>query len=480
MKTKIFITWILLLGCLFNMKAQQRIIGGQTIDISQAPYQVCIFVTDITGQNGYGDGFLISDQWILTAAHVVRGFPLSNVKVSMGHNNPNTDTNRKSVSNIIFHTSADIALVKLASPVTFTDNIAPIYISNARNYAINTSCEVAGWGQTFEGELTEIPNNQLKRSSLSIQSISNEEIVAVASSDGAPYSGDSGSALVMERIGSGYKEAIGVYNGRPKNTDDPDERIFTNISSCYNWIASYVDLYSLSGPGLMCSSGVFTASMPSGTLQLGPGLQKVSQSGDELVVQASFSGRTYIRIMADDWTILQKYFWCGAPAVTGITYDGQYLSIVTAGGDAGVTRTEWTIGSDRPHVASGSTWASPYTSGTRTVSVTATNDCGTSLPYQTVIDFAGGTNYAITVAARVITVTPVSDGDDLQPTRLSSAPAGSLNYMLVNMNTGTVAANGSISAAGGTIDCANLPNGLYALKLFTPDGTEQAFKITLR
>ena len=63
---------------------------------------------------------------------------------------------------------------------------------------------------------------------------------------------------------------------------------------------------------------------------------------------------------------------------------------------------------------------------------------------------------------------------------LSSAPAGSLNYMLVNMNTGTVAANGSISAAGGTIDCANLPNGLYALKLFTPDGTEQAFKITLR
>ena len=466
------------------MKAQQRIIGGQTIDISQVPYQVGIFAEKYN-DTYFGGGFLLNNQWILTAKHVVEDCTNADIKISIGHNNPNSesgnpnaDNDHKSVSNLILHPTADIALVKLSAPVTFTDKIAPIYISNTQSYANNTICEIAGWGSTTT--IDQRPSYQLRRCNLRIESSSNGQILTKPVS-GGPYYGDSGGALVLERVGSGYKEAIGVYSSyRTNEPIDNATRTFTNIGAYYDWIASYVDLYSLSGPGLMCSSGVFTASMPSGTLQLGPGLQKVSQSGDELVVQASFSGRTYIRIMADDWTILQKYFWCGAPAVTGITYDGQYLSIVTAGGDAGVTRTEWTIGSDRPHVASGSTWASPYTYGTRTVSVTATNDCGTSLPYQTVIDFAGGTNYAITVAARVITVTPVSDGDDLQPTRLSSAPAGSLNYMLVNMNTGTVAANGSISAAGGTIDCANLPNGLYALKLFTPDGTEQAFKITLR
>lgn len=150
MKTKIFITWILLLGCLFNMKAQQRIIGGQTIDISQVPYQVGIFAEKYN-DTYFGGGFLLNNQWILTAKHVVEDCTNADIKISIGHNNPNSesgnpnaDNDHKSVSNLILHPTADIALVKLSAPVTFTDKIAPIYISNTQSYANNTICEIAG------------------------------------------------------------------------------------------------------------------------------------------------------------------------------------------------------------------------------------------------------------------------------------------------------------------------------------------------
>ncbi|WP_297908549.1 trypsin-like serine protease [uncultured Parabacteroides sp.] len=66
MRTKLLHVLLLLVICNIHiLRAQQRIIGGQSIDISQAPYQVAIF-TDY----GFGGGVIINNQWILTAAHV--------------------------------------------------------------------------------------------------------------------------------------------------------------------------------------------------------------------------------------------------------------------------------------------------------------------------------------------------------------------------------------------------------------------------
>lgn len=43
MKTRIFIILVSFLCCFSLVNAQQRIVNGQAIDISQAPYQVAIF-----------------------------------------------------------------------------------------------------------------------------------------------------------------------------------------------------------------------------------------------------------------------------------------------------------------------------------------------------------------------------------------------------------------------------------------------------
>lgn len=95
MKTRFIISLICFFSCAFIMNAQQRIIGGQTIDISQAPYQVGIFAKKSDGTH-FGGGFLLNNQWILTAKHVVEGATASTIKISLGHNNPSTDSNSES------------------------------------------------------------------------------------------------------------------------------------------------------------------------------------------------------------------------------------------------------------------------------------------------------------------------------------------------------------------------------------------------
>lgn len=51
MKTKITIILVLFFCCILGNKAQEKIIGGQTIDISQAPHQVGFFCKKIMGYN---------------------------------------------------------------------------------------------------------------------------------------------------------------------------------------------------------------------------------------------------------------------------------------------------------------------------------------------------------------------------------------------------------------------------------------------
>lgn len=52
-------------GLLRNPFMDNRIIGGQTVDITDFPYQTALFLS-----NSYRcGGIIISEKWILTAAH---------------------------------------------------------------------------------------------------------------------------------------------------------------------------------------------------------------------------------------------------------------------------------------------------------------------------------------------------------------------------------------------------------------------------
>ncbi|XP_064100978.1 venom serine protease 34-like [Macrobrachium nipponense] len=140
-----------------------RIVGGVPTTMHEYPWQVAL--TSTTGTRPFCGGSIISDQYILTAAHCVSGSQPSSVIVVIGEHiwDTTTETNvtqRRAASQIMVHSGYnrntqdnDIALIKLTSPITFpADNkIAPVCLPPAGNLYDSVTATVTGWGTTTSG-----------------------------------------------------------------------------------------------------------------------------------------------------------------------------------------------------------------------------------------------------------------------------------------------------------------------------------------
>ncbi|KAL7026002.1 hypothetical protein ACKWTF_013737 [Chironomus riparius] len=135
-----------------------RIVGGRPTGINQFPWIVRL-VYD--GQFHCG-GSLLTQDFVLTAAHCVRRLKRSKIRVVLGDHDQflttETEAIQRAVSAIIRHRNFDqntynhdIALLRLRKPVTFTKSIQPICLPKESIDPSGKVATVIGWGRTSEG-----------------------------------------------------------------------------------------------------------------------------------------------------------------------------------------------------------------------------------------------------------------------------------------------------------------------------------------
>ena len=148
-----------------------RIVGGSESAENKYPWMISVMTRGAMHRCG---GSLISRQHVITAAHcVVSGgkiSPPSTFTVSLGeHDFSITNATRVSISEIIPHpkymidddgnshkdglSHYDIAVLKLSSPILFTQNIGPVCLpAHTMGNHAGKDGVITGWGKTESGQ----------------------------------------------------------------------------------------------------------------------------------------------------------------------------------------------------------------------------------------------------------------------------------------------------------------------------------------
>ncbi|XP_040211724.1 serine protease 33-like [Rana temporaria] len=258
-----------------------RIVGGTNALDGEWPWQVAVIDKELEGEYLCG-GSLISPEWVMTAAHCIHKWILidtcyvlfsfcspirvSNYKVYLGMHKLGVISNHTvvaTVRNIIVNSNytsdgypGDIALLRLATPVNYTQYIMPICLpSSNTTFPCGTECWVTGWGTRSSGGnvvkngiLQEVMVPLIDRNTCqtyynegSYDRIQYDQICA-GYKDGGKDScqGDSGGPLVCKVQGVWYQ--VGVVSWGIGCAEPKFPGVYTQVTAYQAWISSYLNV----------------------------------------------------------------------------------------------------------------------------------------------------------------------------------------------------------------------------------------------
>lgn len=139
-----------------------EIVGGTAASTTGHPWMVQLRINGATFPNEqFCGGTLLTNRFVLTAAHCVDGLPAASLQVVAGLHDRRvlTGTQVRSVRAFAVHPSFarstlvnDLALVELSSPVTASSTVG--FATTASLPVVGTNLNVFGWGNTSEGGAT--------------------------------------------------------------------------------------------------------------------------------------------------------------------------------------------------------------------------------------------------------------------------------------------------------------------------------------
>lgn len=243
--------------------ATPRVVGGTPVSIASDPWQI---VFDIQNRTLCG-GSLITDSWIITAAHCMSGMGPGDIEAYAGVTDTNhvTQDNVLDVDQVLIHPNwsprtyaNDIALVHLATPVSNTADhrpvALPLAVDPATWPAAGTAATVTGWGATTPGGPA---SNQLNSATVQILADPSNSTCGEYGSSYAPgmhvcagmpsggvdsCQGDSGGPLTVAV--NGEMTLAGVVSSGNGCADPRFPGLYARVTSFIPWLRTIVPLPS--------------------------------------------------------------------------------------------------------------------------------------------------------------------------------------------------------------------------------------------
>jgi len=224
-----------------------RIISGSPATQGQFPWQVAV---TINGASFCG-GSVLNENWVLTAAHCAQGGRTFNLRFgATARTGSQTGIVDMVATESVVHENYnslyltnDIALIKLPTPLTYTNNIQPVKLpSSGSVVGAGESVTVSGWGKTSDlGGVSEQLNY------VNLNTISDAECASVygaitingkvvccrGNPEQSTCNGDSGGPLVQGSTQVGVVSFVhvdGCASGQPSG--------YTRTESFLSWISS--------------------------------------------------------------------------------------------------------------------------------------------------------------------------------------------------------------------------------------------------